>query len=109
MAQIGAVFNELKRALIAERTIEALAELRSQGRAWNHAPLGWDSLDGVLVSNEGEQQTLARIRSMRRDGLGYLRIARELTHDGVPTKRGGPWQAASVRSVILSADKAVTP
>ena len=28
MAQIGAVFNELERALIAERTTEALSELR---------------------------------------------------------------------------------
>src|SRR5580692_13067173 len=34
MAQIGAVFNELERALIAERTTEALTELRAQGRAW---------------------------------------------------------------------------
>jgi DNA invertase Pin-like site-specific DNA recombinase len=33
MAQIGAVFNELERTLIAERTTEALAELRQQGRA----------------------------------------------------------------------------
>jgi hypothetical protein len=39
MAQIGAVFNELERALIAERTTEALSELRAPGRVWNHCPL----------------------------------------------------------------------
>jgi DNA invertase Pin-like site-specific DNA recombinase len=107
MAQIGAVFNELERALIAERTTEALSELRRQGRAWNHAPFGWDALDGVLIRNESEQQTLTNIRTMRKQGLGYLRIARQLTQDCVPTKRGGSWQAASVRSVVLSAEKAL--
>jgi len=40
-AQIGAVLAELERSLIAERTAEALTELRQQGRAWDHAPFGW--------------------------------------------------------------------
>lgn len=105
MAQIGAVFNELERALIAERTIEALSELRSQGKAWNHAPFGWDAVDGHLRENHSEQKTLARTTELRDSGLGYLKIAQILNDEGRPTKRGGPWQAASVRSVLLSCRK----
>lgn len=105
IAQIGAVFNELERALIAERTTEALFELRRQGRAWNHPPFGWRVLDGLLVADEGEQETLARIRELRATGLGYLKIAEVLNQEGRPTKRGGPWYAASVRSVLQSAEK----
>lgn len=105
MAQIGAVFNELERALIAERTTEALAELRSQGKAWNHAPFGWWSVEGKLEVHSDEQRTLAQIEELREAGLGYLKIARVLNADKRLTKRGGPWQAASVRSVLLSAEK----
>ena len=108
MAQIGAVFNELERSLIAERTTEALSELRRQGRAWNHAPFGWDVVDGHLEVNAMEQKTLAEAQKLRGAGLGYLKIAAALNDEGRATKRGGFWQAASVRSVLLSAQK-MTP
>jgi len=58
MAQIGAVFAELERALIAERTVEALDELRRQGKAWNHPPFGWKVQEGCLVAIRKEQNTL---------------------------------------------------
>ena len=105
MAQIGAVFNELERALIAERTTEGLAELRSQGKPWNHPPFGWRVVDGRLEPDPTEQDTLARARELRASGLGYLKIARALDAEGRPTKKGGLWQAPSVRSVLLSAEK----
>ena len=105
MAQIGAVFNELERALIAERTTEALSELRAQGRPWNHAPFGWNVVDGHLELNSAEQETLDRIVELRDSGLGYLKVAQALNAEGLATKRGGTWQAASVRSVLLSAEK----
>jgi site-specific DNA recombinase len=105
MAQIGAVFNELERALIAERTTEALSELRAQGRPWNHAPFGWDVLEGRLEENPIEQETLVRISELRASGLGYLKIARTLNDEQRATKRGGPWQAASVRAVLGSSEK----
>ena len=107
MAQIGAVFNELERALIAERTTEALSELRAQGRVWNHAPFGWDATDGRLVANPAEQETLTRAEELRTDGFGYLKIAEKLNGEARPTKRGGQWQAMSVRSVLRSAEKMV--
>ena len=105
MAQIGAVFNELERALIAERTTETLSELRHQGRAWNHAPFGWNTVDGRLEANAIEQETLARAIELRSSGMGYLKIAETLNAEARPTKRGAPWQSMSVRSVLRSAEK----
>lgn len=107
MAQIGAVFNELERALIAERTTEALSELRAQGRAWNHEPFGWRSVGGQLRPDTAEQKTLAAIRDMRDDQMSYHRIAAALNDTRRPTKRGGTWQAMSVRSVLLTSEKLV--
>lgn len=100
MAQVGAVFAELERGLIAARTAEALDELRRQGRAWNHAPFGWRTVDGRLRRDAAEQKTLARARVLRESGLGYAAIANTLNEEGRATKRGGTWQAMSVRSVL---------
>lgn len=99
MAAMGAVFGELERDLLAERTSDALAELRRQGRAWNHAPFGWRSEGGHLVTVTDEQRTLARIRALRAEGKGFASVARILNDEGRRTKRGGQWQAMSVRSV----------
>ena len=100
MAGVSAVFAELERDLVAARTSEALAELRAQGRAWNHAPFGSDAVDGHLVPNRDEQATLARARQLRDAGMAYNKIAATLTAEGRATKRGGPWQAMSVRAVL---------
>jgi DNA invertase Pin-like site-specific DNA recombinase len=99
MAQIGAVFAELERALIAERTVEALDELRRQRKAWNHPPFGWEVHDGHLVAVPDEQETIELILWLREGRWSYDRIAKHLTAEGHRAKRGGPWQAMSVRSV----------
>ncbi len=70
MAQVGAVFAELERALIAARTAEALGELRRQSRVWNHAPFGWRAVDGKLVPDANEQETLAHVARSSRFGYG---------------------------------------
>ena len=104
MAGVGAVFAELERALIAQRTAEALRELRRQGRPWNHAPFGWDVVEGRLVANKSEQEILERARELREAGWGYDRIAKAFAAEGRPTKRGGKWAAMTVRSVLRSSE-----
>lgn len=109
MAAMSAVFSALERDLIAERTAETLAELRRQGRAWNHPPFGWAADDdGRLVSVPAEQDTLARIRELRDSGMSYNRIAGVLTAEGRATKRGGKWAAATVHSVLRAQPDATT-
>jgi DNA invertase Pin-like site-specific DNA recombinase len=105
MAQIAAVFGELERALIAERTTEVLAELRRQGRVFGHPPFGYDAVDGRLVRNVGEQATLDRIKRLRTAGLGYDAVARRLNEQHRPAKNGGQWFAMSVRSVVLTSQR----
>jgi DNA invertase Pin-like site-specific DNA recombinase len=105
MAGMACVFAELEKSLIAQRTTEALSERRRQGRAWNHAPFGWQVEDGSLARNESEQITLGRIRELREAGVAYNKVADTLNGEQRPTKRGGPWLAASVRSVVMTAEK----
>lgn len=109
MAGVAAVFAELERDLIGQRTAEALGELRARRRVWNHPPYGWTATEGRLEADPTEQATLAVIRNLRGDGLGYHRIAAVLNEEAHPSKRGGPWQAASVRSVLQTAERLEAP
>lgn len=108
MAGVSAVFAELERALIAQRTSDALAELKSQRRPWNHPPLGWTAVDGQLVPHQQEQKTLTLIRTLRTAGMSYQAVADHLRDRGLPTKRGGRWEAATVRSTLLAQPTATT-
>jgi hypothetical protein len=66
---------------------------------YNHAPFGWDADGDYLVANASEQATLKRLLALRKRGLGYLKVATILNEEGHKTKRGGPWQAMSVRNI----------
>jgi DNA invertase Pin-like site-specific DNA recombinase len=105
MASMTAVFAELERDLIRLRTSDALAQLRAEGRVFGNPPYGWKASDGLLVADETEQGVLARILEARAGGIAYNRIATSLNAEQVPTKRGKRWEAATVRSVVLSSEK----
>jgi site-specific DNA recombinase len=105
MAQMSAVFAELERALIAQRTSDALVELRSRGQVYGPVPYGFRRDGPNLVVHDREQSALSRMRSLRARGKSYDRIAGLLNNAGVPAKRGGLWHAMSVRSVLRTAPK----
>lgn len=96
MAGMVAVFAELERRLIGERTRAALAVKRSQG-----VQLGRPvSMDAGVVD---------RIVSAHRDGAGFTAIARQLNADSVPTAQGGvKWYPSTVRAVV-KAHEATAP
>ena len=49
----------------------------------------------------GEKRTLEHMRALRKQGLGYARIAGQLNAEGIPPRRGYKWHAYSV-DLILS-------
>ena len=94
MAQVLAVFAELERRLIGERTKAALAVRRAQGVRLGRP----QTLSQAIV---------ARIVASRGDGATWTAIAAELNDEGVPTAQGGRcWYPATVRYVALAAEAA---
>ncbi len=90
MTQVLAVFAELERRLIGERTKAALAVKRAQG-----ITLGRPRTLPTEV--------IERIQSARAAGASWSAIARELNADAVPTAQGGAhWHPATVRLIATT-------
>ncbi len=91
MAQVLAVFAELERRLVGERTKAALAVKRAQGVRLGRPPtLSVEVVERIVAAKEA--------------GSTWSAIARELNDEGVPTAQGGRcWYPATVRTVALSA------
>lgn len=99
---------ELERNQIRERTSAALAHLRAQGVRMGGEALGWSYADAtdetgrrVVEDVRHEAETVARILALRDGGAGLAAIARTLTGEARPTKRGGAWHASTVRAVLV--------
>lgn len=88
---MAAGFAELERNLISERTKAALQYKKAQGMILGAPALGTD---------EEERETVTRIRDLHAQGLTLRAIAATLTSEGRKTKRGGAWQAETVRKVL---------
>src|SRR5262249_49565525 len=87
MAQVLAVFAELERRLIGQRTRDALARRRAQGVRLGRPP-------------QLPTSVVRRIIRARNRGESWSGIARNLDADRVPTAQGGlRWYPATVRSV----------
>ncbi len=97
---------QMERELIGERTRSAMAHLRANGLATSHAPLGFrrNGTRERMVAIPEELATVRRILKRWRAGGSYLGIAAQLNTEGIPTKRGGRWHAATVRNIVLRRD-----
>lgn len=88
-----AVFASFERDLISERTRSALAAARARGARLGRQPLLPDAV-------------LERVVRLHHRGLSLRVIADRLNREGVPAPAGGAWNHASVRRVVLRADRA---
>jgi DNA invertase Pin-like site-specific DNA recombinase len=93
MANVLATFAQFERRLISQRTREALVVKREQGVVLGRPP----SVDDAVVR---------RIVRERRRGRSFRAIAQSLNAEEVPTGQGGKqWYAATVRAILLRAER----
>ncbi len=96
-------FAEFERNMIAERTTAALRHKRAHGEVYNHVPYGYVAQEGSLIPDSSEQAVIARMASLRSDGISYNEIANTLNAERVPTKRHGTWGSQTVKNILTNA------
>lgn len=99
--------SQMEREQTSERTKEALAHLRRQGkRTSGKAPFGYRFEDGLEVEEAGEQTVLRTILELRAQGLGARRLAGELARRNVCNPRTGrSFSAGTVAAVVRTAER----
>jgi len=94
MRQVFGAIAEYEKTMIVVKLRAARERKRARtGRCEGRKPFGF---------YPGENRTIERMRTLRRDGAGYQRIAEALDSEGLPTRKGSPWQPASVRRILLA-------
>ena len=87
MAGVLAVFAQLERRLIGQRTKDALARKREAG-----VKLG--------RPREIAPEVEGRVRALRAEGLSLRKIAAALDAEGTATPKGGRWQPSTVQRIL---------
>ncbi len=95
-----AMLAQFERDITGERTKTVLDMKRKDGKVWNHTPFGYDRVDDVLIPNKKEQKGIQMMKRLHDQGYSLREIAGELELAGIPPKRGGEWQAGSVKKII---------
>ena len=91
MAGVAAVFGQLERELIGQRTAEALARLQAEGKPYGAIPFGFARRGDRLVAHPAQQRVIRQILDLRESGASFRKIADWLNAECVPSKRGGQW------------------
>ncbi len=81
--------SQWEREAIGERTSEALAVMRSNGRRISrHAPYGYRLNGQGWIEDEWEQRAIGLMRQLRAKGTSLRRIAEELQAKGFTSRTG---------------------
>ncbi len=66
----------------------------------SYPPYGYDAVDGKLIVNEIQADTVRFIFKATLSGTSTHTLAKDLNYQKVPTKRGGNWTSTTIRGMI---------
>lgn len=93
--------SQWEREAIGERTSEALAVMRSNGRRISrHAPYGYRLNGQGWIEDEREQEAVQVMRTLRTEGLSLRQIAAELECQGHHSRSGRRLSAQTIANVL---------
>ncbi|AMU96687.1 resolvase (plasmid) [Sphingopyxis terrae subsp. terrae NBRC 15098] len=106
MLHLYAALAEKERNLISERTKAALAAAKAKGVKLGNPNIA-EATEAAKAATQANAETFAKqiaphIEAARSNGCKtYREVAAALNARGIPTARGGSWQAATVRNIEL--------
>lgn len=103
--KIIGIFAEFERENLAERVSFGYEQKTREGNYTNtNGVNGYDYIVGTgeLVVNELEKDIVNRIFDLYLEGTSMLKIAKKFNQEQVPTKRGGDWSQATIKSILTN-------
>ena len=114
---INFMMAEMEVRRLAKRTSDGMAQTRKSGGVTTHAVFGWDVMEVIdadgkpligandkvvkkLVPNWQEYAVLMWIDEQLQKGVSFNKIAKMLNDIGLKGKKGGKWQAQSVKRAV---------
>jgi len=92
--QIVAAVSEFERELIGARTAAAFRQMIAEGTLkLPNPPYGqvWDDEAKRMVTNDYEVEVMEKFEELRRQNMGYIKIAKELNRLGFRMRGDKPW------------------
>lgn len=103
--KIIGTFAEFERENLAERVSFGYEEKTRQGNYTNtNGVFGYDYVVGEqsLLINEEEAEQVKRIYELYLKGNSFYKIANTFNFEGIESKRGGTWAAATIKSILTN-------
>lgn len=101
VAGVEGLMAEHYKKLVSEKTRDALARLRQQGRRFTRvAPYGYAFREGRMETETLEQAVLTRIGELRGLGHSLRRMAEALTAEGQLARGGAPFRASTLAVLV---------
>lgn len=99
---IYAALAEQEREFISARTKAALAEAKSKGKKLGGLRPKTEARNNAVQANAKARadRVAGVVQPLRAQGASLREIAETLNTSGVPTARGGKWQASQVKRVL---------
>ncbi|MDZ7960767.1 MAG: recombinase family protein [Aulosira sp. DedQUE10] len=96
-----AAVAELEAGMIRERTQGGRrAKAEKGGYAYGSPAFGTKAVDGELIPDQEEVDTIEAIRRHHKSGKSFQAIAAWMNRNGYKTKRGTQWKPMSVKRVV---------
>jgi len=92
MLALVAVFAQMERDLVSERTTAALAAKRARGEALANPAYG---------TLQGEREAITLASALREEGYSLRQIGTVLSNKGLPPRRSSQWSPEMVRRLIM--------
>jgi len=74
----------------------------------SYPPFGYENIDGQMIVNPRQAEIVKYIFAEALLGKGTQKIADDLNHKGIPSKKGSRWTATTIRGILTNEKEQLT-